>query len=478
MNIAVWWIRRDLRLDDNHALHTATLWADQIIPLFVVDPRLMDAPNRCAGRRDFLFDGLHRLHTDLLARNSRLLLHHGDPVAVLPRLIAEIRAHLPQATVRIYAETDYSPYAKTRDTAVAAVAPLQLVSGPAILAPGAVVKEDGSAYTVYTPYSRRWKATLRLSPADIITAPTQLHTPSFLAGDELPAPAQPGHDYFSSGEAEAARRLAAFSTGAQAPIYRYATDRDRPDLHGTSQLSPHLRFGMISARRAALAAQQAEAAAPNAQAARGPQVWLDELIWRDFYITILDRFPHVHRANFRSEYDNIRWNNDEAAFAAWCEGRTGYPFVDAAMRQLRATGWMHNRARMVVASFLVKDLLIDWRWGERWFMQHLLDGDPAANNGGWQWAAGTGTDAAPYFRIFNPVNQGEKFDPQGDYVRRWVPELAGMPSRSIHAPWRLSPADQTRARCLIGRDYPAPIVDHQLARTRALETYKQALARA
>jgi deoxyribodipyrimidine photo-lyase len=216
------------------------------------------------------------------------------------------------------------------------------------------------------------------------------------------------------------------------------------------------------------------AAAPDEDALKGVQTWLNELIWREFYVSILYHFTHVLDRSFRPNLRDIRWENDEASFAAWCAGHTGYPIVDAAMRPLVETGWMHNRARMIVASFLVKDLLIDWRWGERTFMQHLIDGDPAANNGGWQWTAGTGTDAAPYFRIFNPVLQGKRHDPQGAYVRRWVTELAGVPNRYIHAPWEMDAETQRASRCVIGRDYPAPIVDHRLARERTLEAYRSA----
>ncbi len=266
--------------------------------------------------------------------------------------------------------------------------------------------------------------------------------------------------------------MARFTTGEDAPVYRYAEQRDRPDLDATSRLSPYLRFGMISPRTAVAAAYRALDAAPDKVARRGAEVWLNELIWREFYQMILATHPHVRQGSFRPQYDTIRWHNDAAEFAAWCEGRTGYPFVDAAMRQLATTGWMHNRARMVVASFLVKDLLIDWRWGERWFMQQLVDGDPAANNGGWQWTAGTGTDAAPYFRIFNPVSQGTKFDPAGTFVRRWVPELADVPAQLIHEPWKMSTAAQKQAGCRIGEDYPAPIVDHSWARQRTLDAFQ------
>jgi deoxyribodipyrimidine photo-lyase len=246
------------------------------------------------------------------------------------------------------------------------------------------------------------------------------------------------------------------------------------DLDATSVLSPYLRFGMLSAGQAVLAAQQALQNAPDKNARKGAETWLNELIWREFYIAILYHFPQVSRMSFRENLRDIRWNNDPREFEAWCEGRTGYPVVDAAMRQLRNTGWMHNRARMIVASFLTKDLLIDWRWGERWFMQQLVDGDPAANNGGWQWTAGTGTDAAPYFRIFNPVLQSKKFDPQGDYIRRWVPELTRVPGLYLHAPWEMTVDQQRDAGCRLGEHYPLPIIDHSFARQRTLVAYKNA----
>ena len=225
---------------------------------------------------------------------------------------------------------------------------------------------------------------------------------------------------------------------------------------------------MLSARQAVNATLTAIESAPTASARQGAEAWLSELIWREFYIHILHHFPHVRRRSFRSGLDGIAWANDEADFAAWRERRTGYPVVDTAMRQLAASGWMHNRARMIVASFLCKDLLIDWRWGERWFMQNLIDGETAQNNGGWQWSASTGTDAQPYFRIFNPVSQGEKFDPFGRFVRTWCPELARVPDERIHDPWEMTPLQQEAARCRIGSDYPAPIVDHDKARKAAL----------
>ncbi len=245
----------------------------------------------------------------------------------------------------------------------------------------------------------------------------------------------------------------------------YGLGRNQLYLDGTSSLSPYIHFGMLGLRTAVYHAQQAILTAPDQAGRESAYTWLDELIWREFYIHILYHFPHVRERSFRPQYDRIQWRNDPDEFEAWKAGQTGYPIVDAAMRQMNATGWMHNRARMIVASFLVKDLLIDWRWGERWFMQNLLDGDLAANNGGWQWTAGTGTDAAPYFRIFNPILQSKKFDPNGDYIRKWVPELAKIESNVIHAPWEKN---------IPIPGYPTPIVNHKYARERALAAYQHA----
>jgi deoxyribodipyrimidine photo-lyase len=348
------------------------------------------------------------------------------------------------------------------------------VRGLTVRHPDDVEKKTGGPYTVFTPYSNSWKGLPLPHQRDIIREPDAIRTPADIDTMALPdSPRLPDDVPFRAGEAEAQRRLRAFLDGK---IGAYDDRRDRVDLDGTSTLSPYLRWGMLSAREAAVSAIIAQSRASSTAARAGAATWLTELIWRDFYHMILYHFPHVRHGNFREAYDALRWENDAAAFAAWCDGRTGFPVVDAAMRQLNQSGWMHNRARMIVASFLTKDLLIDWRWGERYFMQQLIDGDVAANNGGWQWAAGTGTDAAPYFRIFNPTSQGEKHDPHGDYVRRWVPELANVPDKFIQAPHELNSAEQRRYNCVIGRDYPAPIVDHKQARLRTLDAYKAARA--
>jgi deoxyribodipyrimidine photo-lyase len=469
---AICWIRRDLRLADNDALSSAVSAAERVIPLYVLDPTLLE---RYAGsvRVAFLLGGLRELDATLRARQSRLIVRHGDPAEQLARLVAETDASA------VYAEEDYSPYARRRDAAVADRAPLHLVGSPVLRPPGMVLKADGDPYKVYTPFRNTW---LRYPPprvSELRPAPPRLSTPGGVASTPLPdQPAMSPRVPFPPGEEEALRRLAAFVEGDRAPVYAYAERRDRMDLDATSRLSPYLRFGMLSARQAIVAAFQAIERAPTVQARRSAETWLHELIWREFYVAIHYHFPHVHDRSFRDNLRTIRWDNDPVYVDAWRAGQTGYPVVDAGMRQLAQSGWVHNRARMIVASFLVKDLLVDWRWGERVFMQRLVDGDPAANNGGWQWTAGTGTDAAPYFRIFNPVLQGKRHDPDGLYVRRWVPELANVPDRYLHAPWQMSGDAQRRAGCVIGRDYPAPIVDHARARERTLAAYRAARSRA
>jgi deoxyribodipyrimidine photo-lyase len=461
---AIWWIRRDLRLADNPALHAALADGRSVIPLFVLDDRLLDSDNAAPQRIAFMLAGLQALAADLRARGSRLIVRSGRPEQIVPQIVRESGA------TAVYAQADISPFSRQRDTAVAQAAPLHLLPGLSVHPPDLIRKADGSPYIVFTPFSRTWKALPQPTRADLLPVPDRIPTPD-VTSDTLPH-TLPLTAPFPPGAAAAQQRLSAFAAGEGAAIWGYGNGRNQLDIDGTSRLSPYLRFGMVSARQAAVSALEAIAAAPSPEASKGAQSWLNELIWREFYSAILHHFPHVLRRSFRPQYDAIPWRNNRAEFAAWCAGQTGYPVVDAAMRQLLATGWMHNRARMITASFLVKDLLIDWRWGEKWFMQHLVDGDPAANNGGWQWTAGTGTDAAPYFRIFNPTIQGKNFDPSGHYMRRWLPELAFVPDRHIHEPHKMATAVQVKANCRIGQEYPAPIVDHRAARERTLAAYK------
>ncbi len=463
MKTAIWWIRRDLRLSDNQALAEALRQAEVVIPAFVLDENLLTSPYVGQSRLAFLLAGLRALDASLRTLGSALVLRRGDPLETLRLLKEETRAEA------IFAEADYSPYARERDEKVQRALQLRLQPGLTVHPPKNLLKQDGKPYTVFTPFSRMWRSLP--FPGSPLEAPDRL--PILPPLESLPIPLSPVHpteSLFPAGEAEAQDRLERFVATA---IRAYNDDRNRMAMEGTSGLSPYLRFGMLSARQAAWAAMESEGRARDAVARQGAETWLNELVWREFYAAILYHFPYVMHTAFRAELRQIPWRNDLEDFTAWREGRTGYPVVDAAMRQMNATGWMHNRARMIAASFLVKDLLVDWRWGELYFMQHLLDGDPAANNGGWQWTAGTGTDAAPYFRVFNPILQGRKFDPNGAYVRRWVPELAAVPDKYIHAPWEMPIEVQQKAGCRVGVDYPLPIVDHQQAREWVLAAYRK-----
>jgi deoxyribodipyrimidine photo-lyase len=458
------WFRNDLRLQDNTALAALAARADQWLPVFVLDRRILGGPSAGAPRARFLLDCLARLERDLAKRGVPLLVREGRPERALRRLVDETGARL------VSFNEGSTPFAERRDAAVQRAvercgAEVVTCRDHVVFGAGEVRTASGGPYSVYSPYRaawwKRWAEEARL-PVRIGRLPPPI--PGFSA-EPVPDPRRFGLaadrcDLPTGGERAARRRLDRFLESA---VVRYHEDRDRPDLDGTSRLSAYLRFGAISARQCF---ERAEAAAYGEPALRrGVAKWLDELVWREFYAAILETHPRVLCESYRREYAAVAWNDDAEGFQAWCEGRTGYPIVDAGMRQLRATGWMHNRVRMIVASFLTKDLLIDWREGERFFFERLVDGDPASNNGGWQWAASTGTDPQPYFRIFNPVTQGKRWDPRGRYVRRWVPELDGVSDRHVHAPWR---AGQTPA------DYPPPWVDHAERRALALERFGRA----
>ncbi len=447
---AIWWIRRDFRLADNRTLQAA-LKTGPIVPVYIIDPYFWTGS--LIRRHKFLSNGLRALEADLRQRGSYLVLRNGHPTEVLPQLLQESGARV------IFAEEDFTPYALSRDQLIAQNLPLNLIQGQLVHHPLGIRKPDDSPYTVFTPYSKVWKSLL---PNNLGISEIPEHIPTIPEISSDPIPDYDPEKCFPVGEAQAQKRLRSFLTDT---IYHYGIGRDYLSWDGTSSLSPYIHFGMLGLRTAVNYVRQAILTAPDEASRKSAQTWMNELIWREFYIHILYHFPHVREGNFRRQYNRIQWRNDRVEFDAWKTGQTGYPIVDAAMRQMMAIGWMHNRARMIVASFLVKDLLIDWRWGERWFMQNLLDGDLAANNGGWQWTAGTGTDAAPYFRIFNPILQSKKFDPNGDYIRKWVPELAEIESNAIHAPWENN-------KSVPG--YPTPIVDHKYARKRALSAYQHA----
>lgn len=452
MKTGIWWIRRDLRLRDNVALEAALEANERVVPVFVIDPALVSSRYVGERRKEFLFGGLRDLDRSLRERGSRLVVRQGDPERVLGRLLEECGAE------RIYVEKDVSPYARGRDRRIASRLPLRGFWGLSLLTPRDALKSDGKPYTTFTPYLRRWRRaveTRSLTTSPRFEAPsTRMSVHPAITSLPIPAPGSSTEALhpFVPGETAAEDALARF---LRRGMYSYRETRNRLDIEGTSRLSPYLRFGMISARRVVGAARRAIDEAPGENEAESAGSFLNELVWREFYISILYNFPEVRVESFRPETRGVAWRDDEEGFQAWCEGRTGYPLVDAAMRELRSSGFMHNRARMVTAAFLTKHLLIDWRRGEEWFMKHLVDGDPAANNGGWQWAAGTGTDAAPYFRIFNPTLQAKRFDPEGRYIRRFLPERESVGQREIHEPRE-------------------PIVSHTAARIRALRAFERA----
>jgi deoxyribodipyrimidine photo-lyase len=457
------WLRRDLRLNDHTALNAALDRGACVLPVFIFDPALLRGPHFSPTRLAFLLAGLESLDKRLREFRSRLIVRTGEPAFVLREVLDQSGA------VAVHATRDYSPFANARDARVSAAlpVPLRLFDDALIHPPEAVSKADGSAYTVFTPFYRAWSALpvpapdeRRLRADDFADAPA-------VTSDPLPSLSEIGHatsvELPKAGEAAARRLLTDF---AARPIFAYADGRNmlsgppwRDANAGTSALSPYLRFGMLSPRQALAAAQAARERAQSPEALKGADHWVSELAWREFYAHILAHFPHVLRRPFKPQFERIDWRASADELQRWQAGMTGFPVVDAAMRQLAATGWMHNRARMIVASFLTKDLLHYWSEGEAYFMQHLLDGDPASNNGGWQWTAGTGTDAQPFFRIFNPMLQSQRYDPDGAYIRTWVPELRAVPAPFIHAPWEMPDPPRT---------YPPPMLDHHAARDRAL----------
>ncbi|MFN2303164.1 MAG: cryptochrome/photolyase family protein [Anaerolineales bacterium] len=456
----IWWIRRDIRLEDNLALEAALKDADALIPLFVIEPDLMDSA--APKRRAFLLDALADLDRQLKQLGSQLVIRQGPALSALQKLHTELGNPV------IFAHEDFSHFARARDQAVQNQLGLNLLPGVVLHHPDHVLKDNGDPYTVYTPYKNKWYDEPLPTPADILPAPKRMPPlPDKIDSIALPsAKAVPG---FPSTTAEAQQRLSAFLENG---IHHYKSQRDLLAMDGTSRLSPYFRFGLVSIKQAFAQSQVAFMKAKGDGERAEIRTWMNELVWREFYTAILYHFPHVMDGPFRQDYRDIPWRDAPEDLQAWQKGQTGFPIVDACMRQLSATGWMHNRGRMIAASFLTKDLLINWQAGETWFMGNLVDGDPAANNGGWQWTAGTGTDAAPYFRIFNPILQGKKYDTEGKYIVRWVPELAKLPQALRHEPWTISAEQSNKYAFELGRDYPHPIVDHFFARDRALEAYR------
>jgi deoxyribodipyrimidine photo-lyase len=466
---ALVWFRRDLRADDHTALSEALRDARAVWCVFVFDTEILDALEHRADRRvAFIRHALVELKASLEAMGGGLRVLHGRARELVPQLAASLEADA------VYANHDYEPLAIDRDADVeralaAAGRAFHTFKDQCIFEQSELLTRDGKPFSVFTPYKNAWLG--RVGPGDLASRPVEALRAHFVPdpGGRIPELGELG---FEKTNLESLK-LPLGASGARAlfddflgRIDAYKARRDLPAVRGPSYLSAHLRFGTISVRELARTAY--------ALHSEGAQTWLSELIWRDFYFQILWHHPHVVRRSFKPEFEALAFPNDPARFAAWCEARTGYPLVDAAMRQINQTGYMHNRLRMVAASFLVKDLHVDWRWGERYFAAHLTDFDLAANNGGWQWAASTGCDAQPYFRIFNPVTQSEKFDPEGKFIRLYLPELARVPTRYIHAPWTMPALEQQAAGIRIGVDYPAPVVDHAQARAVALALYAAA----
>ncbi len=465
--VALAWFRRDLRVHDHPALCAALAAHEQVVPVFCLDDRLLHGRHASGPRTAFLLECLADLGGQLAERGGRLVIRHGPPERELPALAVETGAS------EVHLTSDPSPYEALRGRRVRAALEQAGVTGRAH--PGVSVVDDvrgiltgpGRPYTVFTPFYRNWSGVRR---RPVLDAPQRIPVPAKTRHGRVPSLASLGlrqevAEPARGGESAGLARLAGFLDGA---VLGYGSGRDQAGADASSRLSPYLRFGCLSPRAV-------EAALPPGE---GAAAFRRQLCWRDFYQHVLVHHPGNAGQEFQPRYrGTLAWPGDDAAFTAWAEGRTGFPLVDAGMRQLRREGWMHNRVRLLAGSFLTKDLGIDWRRGEAWFMRLLLDGDQASNNGNWQWIASVGVDPQPAFRrIYNPARQQERFDPDGRYVRRYLPELARVPDQYLAEPWRMPPGEQERAGCRIGTDYPGPIVDHKQARQAALDRYRMAAA--
>lgn len=465
---ALVWFRRDLRDFDHAALYHALQNAQAVYCVFVFDTDILDKLSNKADRRvEFIWESVRELKTALQTSGGDLIVKHGKASEIIPALALEANIHA------VYVNHDYEPSAIARDAKVAQMLAKNNIAfhsfkDQVIFEKDEVLSLSNKPYSVFSPY--RNAHLKKLSDSDLQPFPVDsvIHNLAKTKPTDLISLEEMG---FARTNLSAMRLPTGMSGGKQLledfeeRMHQYKDARNFPAVKGVSYLSVHLRFGTVSIRHCARQARN--------RMDTGSQGWLNELVWRDFYFQILHHNPHVAVGKaFKSEFEHLAFPNDEKLFKAWCEGKTGYPLIDAAMRQINQTGFMHNRLRMVAASFLVKDLLIDWRWGERYFAENLIDFDLSANNGGWQWAASTGCDAQPWFRIFNPITQSEKFDSAGKFIRKYVPELVNCTDKEIHSPWLIPPIRQQSIGVLIGKDYPAPIVEHAAQRALALDLYK------
>ncbi|WP_139491061.1 cryptochrome/photolyase family protein [Brevibacillus dissolubilis] len=475
------WFRRDLRVHDHTALYMACQTGDEIIPVFILDERIYHTPNMGAKRLHTFFSAIRSLQQNLADLGSKLILRKGDPVTILRELAAETGAD------KLFFNRDYTPFARKRDEAVTEAMEaggifVQTYKDCVLHEYNEVLTKakEAKPYTVFTPYKRSW---LKLPKDRPYPIPQDIHIHTYKQIDQLASIHIPtmeeiglktplGEEWAPENFSEKAARdrLQAFM---EDDVWYYKERRDFPAVEGTSRLSYALKSGLVSIRTVYAYAMDALEQARGTEA-ESIETYISELCWRDFYMMVLYHHPHTQERAYLAEFDALTWDDNEELFQKWCQGETGYPIIDAAMKQLNQHGWMHNRLRMITASFLTKDLLIDWRKGMAYFAYQLIDHDDAANIGGWQWSASTGTDPQPYFRIFNPVSQGEKFDPDGEFVKRYLPALANVPKKYIHKPWLMPEKLQHETGCLIGTDYPHPCVDHAIQREMALAIYQEA----